>query len=284
MPREKQIFYKSKKKLISLFKSDGRYLKILDDKGLCVVLSDLHNDGSTLKLIIDMYFSNSKDNKIVVCGDYVDRSPSSWILKPAATIDYLLELKLKYPDRVFLLMGNHDLNPEKYKKLMPCEFWYSLSKKDENFYTEILEALSVVAITKNGVIMTHGILPSSPAFFDKFDLDITELMETLWSDYTEDFPIKMEAIRKQKGLDDFRRSMDAFSSNVLIKGHNPHAPLKMFENKCVTLNTTRVYDNACGRHIAIIDLGKTVNSADDITIVNLTRLPEGVLSKDAEQT
>jgi len=265
---DQQNFYKSKNKLIKLFKADGRWLRIPENKGECVVLSDLHNDGRTLDFIIDTYLVNSKDAKIVICGDYGDRSPSSWLSKPTATLDSLLKLKLKYPDRIFMLMGNHDLNPSKYQNFMPCEFWHSLSEHDEGFYTEILESLPVVTTFENGVIMTHGVLPSS-AIFDDFDLASIALMESLWSDYTEDVPVKTDSIRKQKGLDDFKRSMDSFNCNVLIKGHNPYAPLRMFDNKCVTLQTTRVFEGVCGRHIAIVDLGKPVSDVNDIKLVDL---------------
>jgi len=266
--------YKNKNRLLELLKADSRWLKIPGNRGKLIVLSDLHNDGRTLHLIIDTYLTNSNDAKIVICGDFGDRSPSSWLSKPTATLDYLLKLKLKYTDRLFMLMGNHDLNPTKHQQFMPCEFWSSLSEQDETLYTEILEALPVLATTENGVIMTHGVLPSSPAFFDNFRLGGPEFMECLWSDYTERTPTVTESIRKQKGLDEFHRSMKAFDSKLLIKGHNPYAPLQMFDNRCVTLQTTRVFEGICDRHIAIIDLEKPVHSADDVELINLDQFDE----------
>ncbi|WP_321495581.1 metallophosphoesterase [uncultured Desulfobacter sp.] len=264
---EKQEFYKDK--LINLFESDGRWLKIPGNKGKCVILSDLHNDRDTLNIVVDRFLTNAEGVKIIFCGDYVDRSPSSWLINPTATIDSLLKLKIQYPDRIFLLMGNHDLNPSKHKKFMPCEFWCSLSKQDSHFYTEILESLPIVASTENGVIMTHAVLPSSPAFFDDFNLTGIALQELLWSDYSERQPANIRAVQKQKSYGDFKRSMDAFKCNVLIKGHNPYAPLKMFDNRCITLNATRIYDNVCGRHIAVMNLSKSVNSANDIKLIDL---------------
>lgn len=268
----KTNLYKNRTKLIELFKADDRWLKIPDTTGKLVVLSDLHNDGRTAHLILDRFLINSPDTKICICGDYGDRSPNSWMTKPTATIDYILKMKFKYPDRLFMLMGNHDLNPAKYQMFMPCEFWNSLSPHVEEFYTEILESLPVVATTANGVIMTHGVLPASPAFFDNFKLGSPEFMECLWSDYTEDAPIETNSIRKQKGINDFNLSMKAFDSNLLIKGHNPRAALKLFNDRCVTLQTTRVFEGICDRHIAIIDLGKPVIDANDIELVNLDLL------------
>ena len=268
----KTNLYTKKNRLLKLFKADGRWLKIPGNKGKLIILSDLHNDGKTMHLIIDRYFTPSPETKICICGDYGDRSPNSWVTKLTATIDYLLKMKLKYPDRLFMLMGNHDLNPSKYQRFMPCEFWNSLSPYDEKFYTEILESLPVMATTENGVIMTHGVLPFSPAFFDDFKLDSPEFMECLWSDYTDGSPIETNSIRKQKGIDDFNKSMNAFDCNLLIKGHNPRAKLKTFDDRCVTLQTTRVFEGVCDRHIAIVDLEKPIIDANDIELVNLDQL------------
>ena len=123
--------------------------------------------------------------------------------------------------------------------------------------------------------MLHAVLPPTPAFFDNFELGSTEFMECIWSDYVEKTPIETESIRKQKGVADFNRSMDAFKSTVLIKGHFPtKPPITTFDNKCITIQTTRVFKGICDRHIVIIDLEKPVNNANDIEIINLDKLLE----------
>jgi len=272
---EKSFLYKNKDRLVDLFRSEGRWLKIPDTTGRCLVLSDLHNDGRTLNFIVDKYFTNETDTIIIVCGDYGDRSPSSWIKKPTETLDYLLNLKMKYPNRLFMLMGNHDLNPKKYQKFSPCEFWNSLSKYDEGFYTEVLEFLPIISTTSNGVICTHGVLPDSKHFFDDFDINSEALKECLWSDYVEsNSPIKKVSIRKQKGIDDFNRSLKSYNCRCLIKGHNPSAPLIMYDQRCITLQTTRVFKGICDRHIAIIDLNKQVDDANEVEIVNIDKMIE----------
>lgn len=43
------------------------------------------------------------DVKMIFLGDYIDRGPQS-----IETIIYLLCLKVKYRDRIFLLRGNHE--------------------------------------------------------------------------------------------------------------------------------------------------------------------------------
>lgn len=56
--------------------------------------------------IIDKY------DKVIFLGDYLDPYPSDGISPPKAFEEFLsiLDLKNKYPDKVTLLLGNHDLH------------------------------------------------------------------------------------------------------------------------------------------------------------------------------
>jgi hypothetical protein len=53
---------------------------------------------------------NEKDEKIVFLGDYIDPYPAEEISRSEALANFeeILELKKKYPDKVVLLIGNHD--------------------------------------------------------------------------------------------------------------------------------------------------------------------------------
>ncbi|MBF0203338.1 MAG: metallophosphoesterase [Desulfamplus sp.] len=267
--------FDKKDELLRLFKSDGRWVKIPANSGKCIVCSDLHNDCRTIKFIIDNYFLNRSDTTIIICGDYIDRSPPSMIPYPTATLEYLLLLKLRYPDKIFMLMGNHDLNPSKYVDFGDAEFWDYLSDCDDKmFYSDILESLPLIATTSNNVICIHGVLPEDQSIFDNFDLHSHELKECLWADYTKNKEVVNypNSFRKKRTRKYFDSSMSAFRSNLLIKGHNPYAPLVMYDRKCVTIQTSRIFAGLCDRHIAIVELGKPVFDANDIELVNIDTL------------
>lgn len=286
---ESEDLFDKKDELIRLFKSDGRWVKIPATSGRCIVCSDLHNDRRTLRFIVEEYLTNRSDTTLVICGDYIDRSPPSMMAYPAATLEYLLPLKIRYPDRIFMLMGNHDLNPSKYVKFGPAEFWDHLSECNEQpfrghiqpFYSDILEYLPLIATTSNNVICIHGVLPENQSIFANFDLHGDKLTECLWSDYTEKTEIvnNPKSLRKKKTRKEFDSAMNSFGSKLLIKGHNPYAPLMMYDNKCVTLQTTRVFAGLCDRRMAVVELGKPVSDANDIELVNIDELIKSQSSK-----
>ena len=74
----------------------------------CIVIGDLHGDLDSLNnILLRTNFEDkakSKDNiYLVFMGDYVDRG-----LRSIETLNRVLELKIKFPEQVIVLRGNHD--------------------------------------------------------------------------------------------------------------------------------------------------------------------------------
>ena len=63
--------------------------------------------------------------------------------------------------------------------------------------------------------------------------------------------------------------MKRLGKNVLIRGHQPNANERMFDNKCLTIFTSSAYSRK--RTIAIVDFDKTkkVKSIDDLIITSI---------------
>lgn len=250
-----------------IFENEGRFLQIPATKGKLLVVGDLHGDGRTLDLVLDRFFYSREDTIIVFLGDYVDREPSSWAHRQTAVIVKLLQLKVQCPQRVFLLMGNHDLDPDLFTGFHTT-FWWDLNRVEHEFFSDALSALPVVATTSNGVCFCHGVLPLDTNF-KGFDLTKRKWLDVLWADYCQDKKKSRLTMRPSRFRVDFNKSMEAFGVNLLIKGHNPICPLRMYDNRCVTLQTNRHYQNICGINIALIDLARPVNTGDDIEILTL---------------
>ncbi|WP_176761177.1 metallophosphoesterase [Desulforhopalus singaporensis] len=258
--------YKQKAHLIKTFQNEGRHLQITNTTGKLVVVGDLHGDGRTLHYLLNKYFFESSEFILLFLGDYVDREPSSWNNHPSAVIDQLLLLKHQYPDKIFLLAGNHDLTPKRYVPFH-SEFWNKLNSDYYHFYSDVLSSIPVVATTSRGIACCHGTLPLR-SDFTTFDLNDSEWIDSIWADYYENNEGVSRVYRPVRLKHHFDQSMKAFKSSLLIKGHNPSAPLLMYTNRCITMQTNRYYNDYCGMHIAIVDLTKPkIETADDIEIV-----------------
>jgi len=61
--------------------------------------------------------------------------------------------------------------------------------------------------------------------------------------------------------------MSRLGKNVLIRSHQPEAPPAMYGGRCLTIFTSSAYrDCISERTIALVDLKRSVKSADDIEI------------------
>ena len=75
-------------------------------EGKVTIVGDVHGqfyDLCAMLRKVDQIGEANPDNKLLFLGDYVDRGPYG----PEVTL-YLLTLKIRYPDQVILLRGNHE--------------------------------------------------------------------------------------------------------------------------------------------------------------------------------
>lgn len=72
------------------------------------VVGDIHGCYDKLIALMDKINIDLDSEKLVFLGDYIDRGPDSY-----EVVDYLINLKKKYPDIIFL-KGNHEDMLEKY--------------------------------------------------------------------------------------------------------------------------------------------------------------------------
>lgn len=66
-------------------------------------LSDIHGCYREFCKALEGINLDNKANKLVLCGDYVDRGPDSLLV-----LKKVMRLQNEYPDRVIALRGNHD--------------------------------------------------------------------------------------------------------------------------------------------------------------------------------
>ena len=118
-----------------------------------IVIGDIHGRDVWLNIVQDNEF-----DKIVFLGDYFDSfDPKLTGLNQLNNFQELLQFKRDYPDRVILLMGNHDLH---YLKLV----WNKYSGFQSKIYPEadyyiseaIRERLLQMCYSYKNFLFTHA--------------------------------------------------------------------------------------------------------------------------------
>lgn len=106
--------------------------------GPVVVCGDIHGQFTDLLEIFRIGGEIPNTNYLFL-GDYVDRGPNSVFfscscLNQIEVVTLLVLLKIRYPDRITLLRGNHESEGANKQY-----FWHSLSRCRYGFYFECLK-------------------------------------------------------------------------------------------------------------------------------------------------
>ncbi len=195
-----------------------------------VLVGDTHGDLDVSQRVIDEFLDSS--TTLVFLGDYVDRGEDS-----RGNIDFLLEQKIKNPNHIYLLQGNHEGYP--WMKFTPVDFWSGLDKAEFKFYKEIFQQFPLVA-TFNDVIALHGALPDLESLkqVNQIELGDDDWRRITWGDFSQRRGLE---IRPTFDRDYFERKMDDFDKKFLIRSHQPDSPRKMFNDRCYTIFTSSAY-------------------------------------------
>ncbi|MCM8822570.1 MAG: serine/threonine protein phosphatase [Candidatus Omnitrophica bacterium] len=232
----------------------------LPDAGKAVIVGDTHGDLQASRSIIKQY--GKRKYYVIFLGDYVDRGEKS-----RENIDFLLNAK-KENSRIILLAGNHEMNA--VEPVSPSNFWEQLNQEDVLMYSEIFQDFPLAA-SGNGFVATHAGLPDLPDIeeWNKIEPGDENWIKLLWADFRDKDGEYLGSLlgRIKLGRDYFTRVMNAIGKNVLIRSHDPYAPEKMFNNRCLTIFTSASYGK--GRKIAIVDLSREIDSVEKIELISL---------------
>ncbi|MCS6902842.1 MAG: serine/threonine protein phosphatase [Candidatus Bipolaricaulota bacterium] len=241
-----------------LFTLQGRLIE-LPARGRAVFVGDTHGDYEASQTVIERYLDS--ETVLVFVGDYVDRGPHS-----LENILFLLEQKLKHPENIFLLQGNHE--GWKYAEFSPADFWQSLSEERRARFAETLAQLPLAASTPNGVLATHAALPDVQSLteIDRIEFGDENWRALTWGDWQEvpGYYLGDRGSRPQYGEAYFREIMRRLEKRVLIRGHQPHAPRYLFGARCVTIFTSSAYP--LPRTVALLALDQPIAKADQLSM------------------
>ena len=185
---------------------------------------------------------------------------------------WLLGLVAWYPERVFLIVGNHDV--ARRIPALPHDLPEEVDQlwgPDATRYTRILGLLErgpLAMTTESGVYLAHAGFPRGPPpdWRDRLASGSEEtLLDLTWSDCA--------ASRVDRGIStpfaepELERFLDLAGCRVFLRGHDANlAGRPIYHQRLLTLHTTRYYERFGGVIFASFPLDRPVTSTDDLTV------------------
>ena len=246
------------------------------------VFGDIHGQYDDLMRFFEFWGEPSEEpgsgdiNSIdyLFLGDYVDRGIYS-----LETICLLMALKIKYPDKIHLLRGNHEdhLINSTFGFYEECEARLSDDSMCEELnvfkvINEFFEYLPLVAIIENEIVCVHGGIGSSfneieevekmqrpiPVVHEAITKQDQIVMDILWSDPTDNDDekgIQPNVVRDSKsygnivkfGPDIVQNFMEKNNVHMIIRAHEcvPDGFERFSEGNLITVFSATDY---CKRH------------------------------------
>jgi hypothetical protein len=223
----------------------------LPPKGEAVFVGDLHGDSEAIESIVEQsefiekMEKGEKDIYLVFLGDYADRGD-----KDISTVEKVMNLKLKYPENVVLLRGNHEEKPRWSGHNIPEslneKYGEEKGKKLFEKYNEMVKEMPGVVVTGNGIVGVHGGIPSQEIGSLK-DLNDEKILEEMrWNDPTEEITERTKnKDRDPDGITNFskfghkplEKFIQAVGGKKMIRSHEypPEGHEEIFDGKLMTI-------------------------------------------------
>jgi len=246
-----------------LFRAEGRLVELPSERET-VFAGDTHGDLEATENVLSRFLS--PERILVFLGDYVDRGTGS-----EGNLRLLLETKLRFPERIALLMGNH----EGYlvAPFSPADFWDGLVPAEREVVGATLSLLPFAAFSRRGLLALHGALPDLPSVdaIRGVGLGSRAWRAMTWGDYV-DLPdalaTRSSYTRPTYGQDSFASLSRRLGVRLLVRSHQPSAPTYLFGDRCLTLFTSKAYGSGEPR-VALLRPGGEVHSAREVELVEV---------------
>ena len=246
----------------SLFVDQGRLIRLAPDRAV-VFVGDTHGDIDATERVLTRYLAPGRT--LVFLGDTVDRGPSS-----SENLDLILRTKLDHPTSIYLLMGNHEAWG--VRPFTPADFWERLDSQEERIIANALSNLPFAAHHPSGVLGLHGALPdvSSLDALSSIEMGSRTWRAITWGDWSDSGTDRAAEAsgRPTFGHADFDARASRLGIQVLVRSHQPLAPMYLFEERCLTIFSSNAYGTG-PRSVAILHPDRDVKSARDLEIESI---------------
>lgn len=239
------------------------------------VIGDTHGDWRCTVRATEWLLESPKDRAFVGLGDYIDRAPRDCPGGSAVNALHLLSLKAAYPNRVYLLQGNHEATRRlpAFPHTMPEEMadrW----GEDPDRYSRLMGLLErgpLAAYSGSGVFLAHGGFPESltQPWTDRFrTVDESLMADLLWRDASfSDLDRGLSPPFDATALDRF---FLVSGLAIFLRGHDPDVVgQRLYGDRCLTLHTCRMYRQYGGILTVHAPLSRPVHSLADVEVIQM---------------
>jgi Calcineurin-like phosphoesterase len=238
-----------------------------------IVFGDSHGDWRTILRVAARFLESPESRCLVGLGDYIDRAPEDCGEGSIANALYLLQLVAQFPGRVFLLQGNHEtvrrLTAVPHDLPQEVDLLWGPEPDRYSRIVGLLERGPLAAVSAGGAYLAHAGFPRGPlphdwrAAFDQVSDD--RLSEIVWAE--------CGASRNRRGAtapfseSELARYLDATGQTLMLRGHDADLTgMSVYHDRCLTLHTTRLYEEYGGVIFARLPLDHAPLSTRDILL------------------
>lgn len=234
------------------------YPKLIEITGNCFIIGDLHgNIFDLMRIMTKITFP--LQNNLIFLGDYVDRGHFS-----VEVVVFLFALYCKFPDKVILLRGNHEL-PDMNGSYGFQDEIIELYQRDALWYTfnNVFSYMPFGCLINQNIFCVHGGISSNLKTLDQIlelppsvvNCQDEMIYDLLWSDpsskdiWYEDSPRGKGHLFGEKAL---RAFLTENHLTTLIRGHQcvQQGIETQYNNALITVFSSSFYcnlqPNLCG--------------------------------------
>ncbi|KRX08865.1 hypothetical protein PPERSA_08969 [Pseudocohnilembus persalinus] len=232
------------------------------------VVGDIHGQFYDLQEIFEQ-FGECPDVNYLFLGNYVNRGHHS-----IETILLLYALKIKYPDRITLLRGNHEsrivtqvfgLYDECLRKYGSLNVW--------RYITETFEYLTISALIEDKIFCVHGGLAEEQKSLDDIrmldrigEIPVSgSLCELLWNDPEEDlqqgFKLNPRGCGKVFGQDVAKQFLEQNNVTKILRSHSLflEGHKQIWDKSVSTIFSAPNYCYRCGNVGSIVQINENLD-------------------------
>jgi hypothetical protein len=244
--------------------------------GLAFVFGDTHGDWRSTLEVVRTFDAAGPSSVLLGLGDYIDRSPPDLPCGAVGNALFLLGLEARYPERVYLLQGNHETMrrigarphtlPEEVERL-----WGQGPARYERLMG-LLERGPLAATSACGAYFAHAGFPRGPLPTRWRDAlarpDEERLLELVWAEPAA------SRVRRGAVAPWTEAELDRFLAlsglSTFWRGHDPDlAGRPLYHGRAMTLHTTRLFQQYGGVLLAVLPLDRPLRRVEEAELRHL---------------